>query len=309
MERHLQAKDPSTRYRAPYGFGAAPGPRQPLGLQPVHGDIQTLRKSCPERFTSYAVRFRSSRTFLETLLPPGFAFTSPATVVRASIETTTLDGMTWLGGSGYSLVRLSLHGINYTKRDGSKVFGSYTPVLFENLADPIITGRDDVGFPKLFADIGTSEDGVSGNVAISIKWRDTEFGRIDIKGLVEERVEDVNGHAEEQPQPPRPGPPSPPPEQGDIVYRYVPAVGEPGKADAKYAVLCPHPAPRDRPALPSKRIAQDAKLTFSAGDWRTLPTLHHVTAKLAEMPVYGIEKAEKISGFGMNDLSNAVKIE
>lgn len=305
LENHLATKDPAQRLRAPYGFGSAPGPRQPLGLPTSYVDIQGLRNSCPERFTTYSVRFASSRTYLQNLLPPGFAFTSPATVVRASIQCTTLDGMTWLSGSGYNLVQLSLHGVNYTKRDGSKVFGSYAPVLFEDLADPIITGRDDVGFPKLFADIDVREDGGVG-VAVVLRWRGTQFARIGIEGLKMEQSPLPNGDA---PVKAGPGPPPPPPEQGLLVYRYVPAVGQPGKTDAEYAVLCPYPPSPSPPKSPKGLVSKSASLTFAAHDWQSLPTLHHVVQKLADMPVYGIEEANKVSGAGVDDLRGAHRIE
>lgn len=306
LEKHLAVKIPSQRHRAPYGFGPAPGPRQPLGLSSGHGDIQALRKSNPERFTTYTVRFSSSRTFLQNLLPPGFAFTSPATVVKASISCTTLNGMAWLGGSGYNLVQLTFHGVNYTKKDRSKVFGSYVPVLFENLADPIITGRDDVGFPKLFSDIDVVEENGS-NVTIDLRWRSVDFGRIQLQDLKEEEnVPSGNGNA---PAKPAAGPPPPPPEQGTFVYRYVPAVGEPGKADAEYAVLCPYPPSPTPGEGPSKSSSKSATVAFSSGGWQKLPTLHHIVQKLADMPIYGIDKAEKVMGEGVDDLSGANRIE
>lgn len=211
--------------------------------------------------------------------------------------------MTWLGGGGYSHLGLYLHGINYTKQDGSKVFGTYLPVLFENLADPIITGRDELGFPKLFADINVKE--APGKCSIDLSWREIHFGTFEIKGL--KRAEPViNGEASKLAKPGM-GPPPPPPEQGQFVYRYVPAVGEPGKADAEYAVLCPY-LPKDETAEPEKLETKEASIEFQARDWQSLPTLHHIAAKLAQVPVYGIEKAEMTQGVGVGDLSTAVRI-
>lgn len=175
-------------------------------------------------------------------------------------------------------------------------------MLFENLSDPIITGRDDVGFPKLFADIEVAPSDEF-SVAISISWRGYAFGHLQIDGFREEPAPTENGPVEAKP---RPGPPPPPPEQGTLVYRYVPAVGEPGEADAEYAVLCPYPA---SPPPAQKLVSQSASIKFTAGNWQSLPTLYHVTRKLTEMPIYGIEKAEKVSGVGVDGLSGAVGIE
>lgn len=216
--------------------------------------------------------------------------------------------MTWLGGGGYSLARLVLHGVNYTKRDGSKVFGSYIPILFEDLADPIITGRDDVGFPKLFADIAIQEDN-GGNATISLKWRSTEFCRLQIEGLAEEQESRMNGNVEGG-RPTNGAPPSsPPPDHGNLVYRYVPAVGRSGVADAEYAVLVPHITNDGTAGPTTRRVTQSASLEFSACDWQSLPTLHHVAEKLAGMPIYSIEGAERATRESVDDLSGAMRIE
>lgn len=307
LEEHLARQNPTTRYRAPYGFGPAPGPRQPLGLPVSSDQIQALRKSCPERFTTYSIHFRSSRTFLESLLPPGFAFTSPATVVQASLDCTTLESMTWLAGSGYNLVRLALHGIEYAKADGTKAVGSYTPVLFENLAEPIVTGRDDLGFPKLYADVEIESAG-NGSVAISLLWRGTAFGNVRISGFSDEEALPRHDSTETALASDQQCHESTHLDQGDMFYRYIPAIGKPGTTDVEYAVLCPS-APRSQDSnRPHRLISRSASVEFTSPGWRTLPTLQHVAGKLADMPVYGVHRAEKIAGVGVSDFSDAVRL-
>ena len=306
LQKYLYSKVAAARYRTPLGFGPSPGPRLPLTLEPSSSEIKSLRQSVMEMSTTYSIRFRSSRTFLQNLLPPGFAFTSPATNVAASIKCTTLNGMTWLGGRGYNHLGLYIHGVNCTKQDGSKVFGTYLAVLFEDLADPIITGRDELGFPKVFADINVSHPTETGNAAMILSWRGTQFGEFQIKGL--RRLEPTTNGAKEQTPTaarPGPGPPPPPPEQGLLVYRYVPSVGEPGKADAEYAVLCPDP-PQNTSA--ETFVADAASIQFEAKDWQTLPTLHHITRTLAAIPIYEFEKVEKTQGPLLDDFNGAVRI-
>lgn len=304
LQKHTEAHDKSLRFRSPYRFGPSPGPRRPLNLST---DLNQLRGKLQERSTTYTVRFKTSRTYVQNLLPPGFAFTSPATLVSASIICSTLEGMAWLSGGGYSHAGLYLHGVNYTKRDGSKIFGTYIPVLFENLADPIITGRDEVGFPKLFADINVAQEEPA-DVKITLGWRGTTFGSIHLKGL--SKTESViNGMEESHPPPKRgPGPPPPPPEAGQFVYRWVPAVGEPGKADAEYPVFCPYPK-LDTEQPSERAVAESASIRFEAGDWQSLPTLHNVTNILAQVPIYKVEKAELSKGPVVDDLSRAHRIE
>jgi hypothetical protein len=304
----LTSQDPTLRFRSPFGFGASPGPRRPLGLQPSHTTIQSLRQTNPETHQTLSVRFKSSRTYLENLLPPGFAFTSPGTLAHASIKCTTLSHMTWLAGGGYNHCGLYIHGVHYTKTDGSKIFGTYLAVLFENSTDPIITGRDELGMPKLFCDVDVSVQGE--NASVTLASRGTTFGKLNISGLA--------ATPQPTPSPPAPaqrmpGPPPPPPEQGTFWQRYIPAVGEPGKTDADYAVFNPNPEPEPpvegEAAATTTLSSANATVAFEAGDWQTLPTLHHVAKGLAEMPVYGVEEAGLVTGRGVGDVGGARRIE
>jgi len=303
--RHmLNTQDPTARFRSPFGFGPSPGPRQPLGLSPSHSDVQSLRQTKPETSETISVRFQTSRTYLENLLPAGFAFTSPGTLAYASISCSTLDGMTWLAGGGYSHCGLYIHGVNYTKRDGSKIFGTYLAVLFENLADPIITGRDELGMPKLFADISAQVQGNEASIALS--WRGAQFAEIKVSGL----STPAPPPAESAPPAQRmPGPPPPPPEQGQFTYRYVPAVSQPGKTDAEYAVFVPNPKPAADSVAPETLTTTTATAKFEAQDWQSLPTLHNVAKGLAELPIYGVEEAKVVRAKGVSDVGAAQRIE
>lgn len=304
LHQLMDLKDPAGRFRSPCGFGPSPGPRRPLGFRSSDVNIHALRQVKPETSETISVRFKSSRTFLENLLPAGFAFTSPGTLASASISCTTLDGMAWLGGGGYSHCGLYIHGVNYTKRDGSKIFGTFLAVLFENLADPIITGRDELGMPKLFCDIAARVEG--NDASISLSWRGTSFGQIKVAGLsTPPPPPATNGEPAQR----MPGPPPPPPEQGQFAHRYVPAVGQPGKADADYAVFIPNPTPAPGDTEPQILSTSTATASFEARDWQSLPTLHHIARGLAKIPIYGVEEAKVVRAQGVSDVSSAVRIE
>jgi hypothetical protein len=304
LRQTLDSQDPTTRFRSPFGFGPSPGPRRPLGLKSSDSEIQSLRQSKPETYETISIRFKSSRTYLENLLPAGFAFTSPGTLAYASMSCTTLDGMTWLAGGGYSHCGLYIHGVNYTKRDGSKIFGTFLAVLFENLADPIITGREELGMPKLFCDIVARVEGDA--ASISLAWRGAQFGEIKVSGLSTPPLPPAtNGEPAQR----MPGPPPPPPEQGQFAHRYVPTVGQPGKVDADYAVFIPNPKPVSDDAKPQTLTTATASASFEARDWQSLPTIHHVAKGLAEMPIYGVEEAKVVKGQGVSDVGAAERIE
>lgn len=306
LKEHLWARNGPVRSRVPLSFGPSPSPRQDHYGRPIPAN--------DSRFTAYSIRFRSSATYLKTLFPtPEFSFSSPGTVAEASFRCTELSNMGWLGGGGYKYLGLWIHGVQYTRKDGSKVHGSLLVVLLESLADPIITGREELGMPKLFCDIDiASKEG--GSTSIECSWRGAQFLRMHLDGLKEEVAGDKVEAKEEVPNGTTPtGPPGPPKpeEQGTLIYRYIPAVGKPGEADAAYPVLIREGSGSSSiPRVVEKTCrSQESRLEFQEGDWQSLPTLHHIAAGLAEIPVFSVVEAKVEEGRGVDDLVNAERIE
>jgi hypothetical protein len=307
LKEHLWSRNGPVRWRSPLSFGPMPSPRQDHYGRPIPAQ--------DSHFTTYSIRFRSSATYLKTLFPaPEFSFSSPGTVAEASFRCTELREMEWLGGGGYKYLGLWIHGVQYTRKDESKVHGSLLVVLLESLADPIITGREELGMPKLFCDIDITEaKEKQGSARIACSWRGQTFLRLSMDGLAEERAENgqlqTNGNGAEAPGPNARGPPKPK-EEGTIFYRYVPAVGKPGEADAAYAVLIRDGNDASTPRVVEKTCrSQESQLEFMEGDWKSLPTLHNVAAGFAEIPVYGVVEAKMEHGAGVDDLKNAERIE
>lgn len=295
LQKHLTNARPDTKWRNPVSFGPAPGPRQPLGFPLGSREVSQIREHTEETMSTLTLRFKTSRTFLQTLLPPGFSFASPATICEATMLVNTLDGMTWLGGGGYNIFWLELHGIKYTKRDGEEMYGSFLPVLFEDCADPIVTGRDDLGLPKLYSAIDVTHEGDS--AAVKISWRGTEFGRLSFSGFSSEEPQSTNAT------------PSTPAEMGQFAWRYVPAVGQPGKADAEYPVFISNGDPSKVGRDPEVRHARHAEFHIEPKDWKSLPTLHNVARVLAEIPNYGVVSAKHVRSKGADDLLRACRVE
>ncbi|KAI5212844.1 FAD/NAD(P)-binding domain-containing protein [Aureobasidium subglaciale] len=317
LNKHLQSKQPY-RFRQPISFGPSPGPRQPLNALP---DVHSMSK---QNQTVATIRFRTSRTYLQNLFPTtSFSFMSAATVVEASIICCSLRSMTWLGNTGYDHCGLYIHGVKYTKKDGEILQGTFLPILFENLTDPIITGREELAAPKLGCDIDVSASGDSRSVRMS--WRGTTFAELEWNGLHDKPQTNgangagapngVNGgHAKPPGAPGPPGPPMPKIEDnGMFMYRYVPAVGEPGKADAEYAVFDEYekkaPSTSESQQDMQDQMTKSATIKFSAGDWNSLPTLHHIAQGLADVPIYGIVEATVKEVPSVGDVRGARRIE
>lgn len=309
LRKHEWENNNGLFWRMPTSFGPMPGPRQDFLGRPRDGSKAT--------FKTTSVKFKSSRTVLQNLFPTEkLKFASPDTIAHATFAVTQLDNLEWLGGRGYSHFGLYIHGVQYTKENGETVVGTYLPVLFENLADPILSGREELGFPKLFADLDVQQNGDTWSLNAS--WMGSKFATLTVFEPVEHLT---NGDAAPQ-QPPAQsqpqghGPPPPPVEEGLFFHKHIPTTGstgskERGQADVSYTAFLPN----DEDAKTVERKisktlqAKHAQVQFDALDWKALPTLHHVIARLQEVPVYEVVEAKIVEGTGVSDVSSVRRIE
>jgi hypothetical protein len=326
LRQHLWAKSP-VRYRQPLSFGPSPGPRQPLNQAP--GTVSTSR----QHQVVHTVRFKTSKTYLRTLFPnKRFSFIAPGTFAQASIVCTDLHNLAWLGDTGYRYCALYLHGVRYTKADGGHVDGTFLPLIFEDHPDPIVTGRDELGAPKWGCTIESSDPSPSSK-KFTLSWRGTTFGTVELNDLVPAADGEGDGKAESSS-----GPQPTITEEGILMWRYVPSVGEPGRADAEYAVLDAHQAASDdaghRPEGDKQqaddpasrfvtqrraelgfgdgsdmRVASSASLRFEAKGWDKLPTINHIVEALAEIPVYEVLEAKAEFVPFVRDISGARRVD
>jgi hypothetical protein len=293
-------------WRMPVSFGPMPGPRQDFYGRPRDGSKGT--------FTTASVKFKSSRTVLENLFPTAkLKFAAADTIAYATFAVTKLDNLEWLGGRGYTHFGLYIHGVQYTKENGETVTGTYLPVLFENLADPILSGREELGFPKLYCELDLKSDGQ--NWSLDAGWMSSKFCNLTLSSL--EEAPATNGDTlvpveEQTPRHPH-APPPPPKEEGLFFHKYVPATGgkEKGQADVEYTAFLPN----DEDAKTVERKvektlkASSADVEFDALDWKALPTLHHIVERLKEIPIFEVVEAKVVVGTGVSDVSSVRRME
>ena len=211
--------------------------------------------------------------------------------------------MHWLGGSGYRHLGLYIHGVEYVKKNGETVIGTYMPLLFESLADPIVSGREELGMPKLYSSIDIERDDTSYHIRTG--WQGATWGRFQLN-----RLTPVESSAASKPglKGSMTGDDT---DAGILVQRYIPRVGREhkGEAEADYAVFDRFSEARPQPVVHRAWESKDAKFEIDAKDWMALPTLHHVIARLQEIPVYEIVTARLVEGMGVSDVSTAKPIE
>ena len=290
FRRWKWAQKPDLYWRMPISFGPFPGPRQTFNGQP--------RNATESTFTTASVKFKTSRTVLQNLFPSAsFRFKSPGTVAYASFSQTTLNKMEWLGGSGYRHIGLYIHGVEYVQKDGNILNGTFLPVLFESLTDPIVSGREELGMPKLFCSIDIWRR--TNSYRVQTGWQGVQFGSITLDGLEEIDAGTSKGTIGGED------------DDGIFAYKYIPKVGERGQADVQHATFVPHA--EESKVVPSRvqRVmnAKKANIHFDPQDWEALPTLHHVVHRLAEIPVYEIIGGKVVEGVGVPDVSSARRLD
>ncbi|KAK3938757.1 hypothetical protein QBC46DRAFT_291915 [Diplogelasinospora grovesii] len=325
----LKSKRRDIRMRMPISFGPAPGPCQPGNT--IHGVFGSKPADFASHHIVHTIRFATSKTYLQNYFPtPAFSFAKADTVVQASLVCTSFRGLAWLGGHGYERVGLYIHGAQYKQANGELVKGAYVPVIFENSADSLVTGREERGAPVVGCDIDIAELGDS--KVITLSWKGTTMGQL--------RLDAISKTPSAVAAPPKPD------DEGLLMFRFVPGVGQPGgKPDAAYAVFEPDvgrapvtvesnganghadakPATNredhangeshanlssEASASRNTEYASQAAFEFTAGKWQTIPTLHHVVKNLQGIPVYDIleAKVEVIQG-GSDDFSLARRLD
>ncbi|KAJ5369250.1 uncharacterized protein N7496_009010 [Penicillium cataractarum] len=294
LRKHQWEQNPHMYWRQPIVFGPMPGPRQDF-----MGNDRAL-KSLESTFQTASIKFKTSRTLLQNLFPSDrYSFISPGSVARASFSQTTLNGMDWLGGGGYRHIGLYIHGVQYKKENGEVLKGTYMPILFESLADPIVSGREELGMPKLYSAIDIHERNSSYRYQTS--WQGAVWGHFELEDLEDEDPTADKGTIGGED------------DDGILVYRYIPKVGRDtkGEAEAEYPVFVPHA--QESKVVPSKvtrlRRTKNAKIEINALGWDALPTLNHVVSRLGEIPIDEIIDAKITEGRGVPDVSSAQRIE
>ncbi len=248
--------DETTMLRMPVHFGPATGPRR--GPDGRRFDWA----GAPTRL-SLLTRFRTDPPALAAILPPGFA---PDGEPVVTVEVQYLSGLAWLGGRGYNTLGVRFPAVH---RGAHETQGMFLSVLWENLADPIITGREELGFSKLYCEIPPPRRMGSRSV-VGASWLGHEFFRLDLA-----RTEEVDPASLSRDELGAWG-------EGMLHYKYIPATGAWGKADAAYAVLSP--ATGSTPRITEAWRAEGAH-GFVESSWEQLPTLYRIVNSLAALPV------------------------
>ncbi|UEP39505.1 acetoacetate decarboxylase family protein [Burkholderia ambifaria] len=239
-------------YRMPTHFGPAPGPRQVPDALAVDPHRNPTRMTVSASFLTDAVR-------LERHLPERFTLAGEPVV---TVEFHYLTGIDWLAGRGYTMVHVSWPAIFAGTRD--RAAGKFLAAVWENLADPIITGRDEIGHPKLYADVAAPRQ-FDGEQHCEASWMGFRFLELGVTGLREPIADTPPARSD-----------------GTLMLKYTPRTGDWGETELCQVTLTPV---HDPYVTVDRRQVGDARVRFNVASWSDLPTMAHVVNALAELPI------------------------
>jgi acetoacetate decarboxylase len=253
-------------YRMPTHFGPAPGPRQ------IPDEAAADSTRSPQK-TLITASFLTDAAALDQYTPERFELVGEPVV---TVEFHYMTGIDWLAGRGYTMIQLWWPVTFNGERD--KLTGRFLAVMWENLADPIITGRGEVGQPKLFAEIPNNRF-ANGTYHCVASWMGFQF----LEAQVGE-ISTVDSPALPQPR-----------LEGTLMLKYIPRTGEWGEAEVCQVTFTPIATPE---LTVQYRKPAKGTIAFRKATWADLPTMYHVVNALAELPVLAPREASIMRTLG-----------
>jgi hypothetical protein len=275
-------------YRMPVGFGPSVGPRQGPEGRRFNGDLS--------RATVLSLEYLTDPGALQALLPEDYKVgAEPLVTVKVHHN----HSLAWFAGRGYNYIEILFRAVFEGQQDRCE--GDFVAVMWESHADPIIVGRDEVGHPKIFADIPepTVDDSAT---TYHASWFDYEFCRVAFHGLAlgDWPAQDVED--EVRGKPPTTGLAGLP----RLNYKYIPNAADLEKADVAYTVMFPAGL-YENYVVDSWRGS--ATVEFEHATWEQLPTMYPIVNKMADLPVLEYREASMIRTVrSFNDLRDVARI-
>ena len=252
------------QYRMPVSFGSALGPRN-LPADQAHRRYE-------KDVTALSLSARSDADLLAALLPEGFHLAGEP---RLGITVMMFTNLGWLAGRGYNILVVRIPAI---WRGEEEMRGDFIPVVWESMADPILTGRDELGWSKIYGEIpDLTLDG--GRAQGSAAWDGHRFFSLEVNGL--------------NPVALPPDAPAP-----MMFQKYVPRTGALHEADVSYPTVAAPDGPA--PHIHAVESGQ-GRFSFHRASWEEMPTQYPIVNALAGLPLHDFGPATLVRSSGGGD--------
>ncbi|NKJ42199.1 acetoacetate decarboxylase family protein [Novosphingobium sp. SG720] len=285
--------DPSSRYRMPIMFGPTPGPRQH-----PEGRMWTAEEAGRMRAQWMKVAYRTDPAKLEKLLPIGFSLRGEPIV---SVSCAWFKDLYWLAGRGYGILSVDFP-VTYQGKT-ERLDGALCPIIWEGAPDAIMTGREELGFPKMFANFtDIAWDEAAGHATCEASWYEHTFFDIEMSNLVEEanpvkQLPGSNGGAQ-------------------MYYKYMPRTSPNGSEGADLAYVTTSAAPAGSGGaqvnisfdeFEFRRWTGKGAVNWHRATFEQLPLSSHIVNGIADLDIIEYVDAEMVafSGPGIGVAMNA----
>ncbi|TWU07568.1 acetoacetate decarboxylase family protein [Stieleria varia] len=238
---------------------------EPNWLMPIHfgpiewgGDQQV---GAPQyEVTAISLKYVTDEEQLTKYLPVGFELDGPPLLNITYSQNTEIS---WLAGGQYNIVAVTAH----VRFNGEQdvLTGEYALVLWENLAEPILAGREALGIPKIHGDI---EDHRISNGIWSTRLSKNGSAILDLEASNAEKVETAQLKTLRDSAM----------NHRLLGWKYIPNEN------------CTAPLVSYATVLPSKSVVHEAwsaqgNLDWHTQAWKTNPTQSHIVNALASLPI------------------------
>jgi hypothetical protein len=285
----------TTRWIMPVEFGS-PFDSRGESLEAFQARIENA--NYPRTTTSISVSFLTDAAQLGPILPPDKGLELRGEPV-VSVSTTYLGALAWLAGRSYALTTVSIP-VTFHGRE-REIHGNFLPVIWENMTEPILTGREIIGWSKIYADIAPLS--VIGDTMHCVaSWHGFRFMDMIVDNLRLLTEDELKARQEEM---------ASNTSEGSIHWKYIPKTGHPGEADADYLTMS-----TNRGAPPNKIKSMsvftgDGVIEFHRARWEDLPTMVPVVNTLAGLEVKQIVGAtvSKVESIGSGGMGQTIILE
>ena len=267
-------------YRMPTHFGPSLGPRQ--GPNGRKFECKDNPKS-----KSISVSFLTNPDQIESFLPPNFSlYGQPIVTVTASY----MKEIEWLAGRGYNTLGVS-YPVEFSGNK-DKARGNFLLVLWETLTDPILTGREELGFSKIYCKLPEPKL-YKDKISCTASWMDFNFMNIEINKISSSEIPLNKPKTDDKYL------------KGMLHYKYIPktggAPGSWGEKDIAYAVL----TPEETPNKVVKSISHgEGKVNFVKARWEDMPTQYTIVNAFADLEKIKYLDATVTETVGLKDISD-----
>jgi acetoacetate decarboxylase len=258
--------------------------RMPFIMGPAF-DRDNIPQILYPKTESLVLQYKSDPEAIASLLPECYLPTKePIVTVIFGYN----SGLEFMAGGEYRIATVQVSARFKGEKDN--VEGDYILVMFENETAPIIGGREDLGVPKIYADISPIKMLSEGHLRCEASlWGHLLFG-IDLEPLKEQSkivIQVASKRINERPW---------------LCYKYIPSLD--GPPDANYPTMS-----KNDVKIEQLWLGKSGKIFFSSPDYEDVAYTKHVVDNLKTLKFNEVVQTAHICGSSVlrYDLSRRLK--